>query len=132
MTMVLSRDAILSVPRSLPVPLEVPEWHGLIYIRRLSPAEKSAFVAWLRDGGSKPRSDRLEAHDERLCILAVVDHHGHPLFKDSDLDALREKNRLLGGTARVAEAICKLAGMAPANPVPPPPSVSPETLAVNG
>lgn len=72
----LTRENILG--RNLPaLSIEVPEWGGIIYIRKLS-------IAAIK----KLKGESANVSAVRWLILCVVDEHGNPLFSDDDTEQL--------------------------------------------
>lgn len=76
----LTRESILGT-KPAPKPLEIPEWGGTIYIRKLSVAAIKAL---------KDDSENVSA--VRWLILCVVDENGNPLFTDADADQLESSS----------------------------------------
>jgi len=94
-----SRDQILSSPRSAPVPFDVPEWGGVVYLKILSVADQQAISE-----GVAPADVPV-----RLLVHALVDEHGHRLLEDADALALADQEFPL--VMRVFAEAARLNGM---------------------
>lgn len=81
--MSLDRSAILHAGAIAPVPVEVPEWGGTVYVRPISGAERDAFELAIT-----PPHGRLENIRARLVALCACDAQGARLFTDADVPAL--------------------------------------------
>lgn len=79
--MLATRDAILGACEALakPVPLDVPELGGTVYLRYMSAAE----AAWL----SKCDGNRSGA----IAAIVLADEHGARLFTDAESETLASK-----------------------------------------
>lgn len=75
---VLSAADILGAPMPAPVPVDVPEWGGTVYVRAMTGYERDAFeLAMLGpDGKADKRNFR-----GRLAAACLCDTNGHALFE---------------------------------------------------
>jgi hypothetical protein len=79
----LSREQILAAPAAL-VPLEIPEWGGMAYLR---PLDVAGIMAWSDAAGDEAR--RAAGEPQALVAQrALVDDAGQPLFTAEDVPAL--------------------------------------------
>jgi hypothetical protein len=79
----LTREQILTSRKDRkPVPLEVPEWGGEVYVRVLSAKDQ----AELSDG-VKPAEVPI-----RVLVHCLVDETGQPILKEEDTEALAEED----------------------------------------
>lgn len=89
---VLSRDDIRALDDSVRVPVEIPEWGGVVYVRSMTALERDRFEASLiemRKGKQRLNLDNARA---RLAVMVCVDENGKPLFQQSDVGWLAAKN----------------------------------------
>lgn len=85
----LDRDRILSAPDTTqPVPVEVPEWGGVVYIREITAAERDAWEMRFI-GGGPGRTQNIRAG---LLVYALCDREGKRLFADEDIGRLGRKS----------------------------------------
>lgn len=89
----LTRDLILGADDLQREAVEVPEWHGTVYVRMLTGGERELFEQWalaFRDETATrtPTPRNLRA---RLAVLTVCDAEGTNLFTMDDIDALAAK-----------------------------------------
>lgn len=82
----LSRDFILSINDLKPEKLEVPEWGGYVYIRKLTGRERGEIESYSRNG--KDLSDFRAL----LAVRCVCDENGKRLFTDADQAAIGQKS----------------------------------------
>ena len=88
----LSRDDIRALDDSVRVPVEIPEWGGVVYVRSMTALERDRFEASLiemRKGKQRLNLDNARA---RLAVMVCVDEDGKPLFQPSDVGWLAAKN----------------------------------------
>ena len=107
----LSKSAILAAIDLPSVTVEVPEWGGSVAVKALSGAERDAFEATLSTGEGTDRKANLTNLRAKLCVCALVDEAGAPLFSASDIEALGKKSA--AALQRCFEAAQKLSGMTP-------------------
>lgn len=85
----LTRDQILGVSDASVVPVEVPEWSGVVYVRTMSGADRDEFetaaVAMRKAGSLKGQARAL------FVAFVACDEAGARLFSLDDLDALGKK-----------------------------------------
>jgi hypothetical protein len=82
---ILKREQILTATDTPLIPVEIPEWNGIVYIRAMSLA------------ALKSLTDRIKARggDENAAFIAVnvaLDQSGQRLFKDEDEAVLKERS----------------------------------------
>src|SRR6266545_4701761 len=81
--MALTREQILAAPsRQQPIPLEVPEWGGTVYIKVLSAGDQAA----MSSNGHKEAEMPIW-----LLVGCLVSEDGKRLFTDEDVPALLEQ-----------------------------------------
>mgnify|MGYP003139335578 CR=1 FL=1 len=83
----LTREGILGVTDRELVKVIVPEWHGAVWIRTMTGAERYDFEI-PGPGGQL----NLKQIRERLLVKALCDEKGKRLFTDDDVDSLSERN----------------------------------------
>jgi len=87
---VLGRDAILEIDDRSRIPLPVPEWGGLIYVRMVSGGERDKFEASMRTVDGRARN--LVDFRARFAVLVASDADGNALFTAADIPALTAKS----------------------------------------
>lgn len=97
----LDRAAILAAVDLKPVPVEVPEWGGVVYIRPLTGAERGTLEA----EALANKAEHLATLRQRLAVRCLCDADGRRLFADSDAPALAAKSA--AALDRVLAAITK-------------------------
>ena len=108
--MPLTRVDILKARPRVVESVPIPEWGGDVLVQSLTPSEAAKFEARLLDREGEIIPHMLMTYNERLCILTLVDEHGQPELKDSDLPTLKEENNA-AAVRRVADKACELAGL---------------------
>lgn len=93
----LTRDQILAAQDiPAPVPVDVPEWGGTVFVRVMSGTERDAWeAASLKIQGTGKKTSavpNLENARARLCALCLCDEHGKRLFSNNDVAELGKKN----------------------------------------
>lgn len=118
----LSRDDILGADDLARELVETPEWHGSVYVRCLTGAERDRFEAEMLADPEEDSRKRFYNLRARLVVLAVCDEHNLPLFMLNDVEALGRKSakvldrlfsvaqRLSGMTREDVEALTKNSG----------------------
>ena len=85
---VLSReDIIQAADLGRPVPVEVPEWGGTVYVRQITAAERDQWEARIVAEGARPQNVRAG-----LLVYALADAEGKRLFADEDVTRLGRKS----------------------------------------
>ena len=84
---VLSKDEILGAQDIKRVEVDCPEWGGSVMIQSMNGTQRDAFDAWCV--ANKPNNMGMRA---MLVMLCAVDQNGRPLFSETDLPMLQEKN----------------------------------------
>jgi hypothetical protein len=81
--------------------VDVPEWGGEVKIKEMNVRQRGEFELWV-----KKNENNLVEIRERLLVMVVVDDDGMPLFKESDVSVLQQKNAV--PVDRIFEAAIKL------------------------
>lgn len=81
----LDRETILALNDTPLEEVEIAEWGGSVWVKKLSGTERDAWEI----GNSRDNHQHLRA---RLAILCVCDESGKPMFKMTDLHALGTKS----------------------------------------
>ncbi len=105
----LTKDQILAVKDVEPVPVEVPEWGGTVYVRPMSAGQRDRWEGELLDRSEK-RKESIAAATENLragfLSKCLCDEHGEILFGPDDIDVLGAKNyRPIDRLFEVAQSI---------------------------
>lgn len=120
--MALTREDILGKVDISIKEMPVPEWGGSVFIRQLTRGEQDTYLkrqygdTRLKQSGKKGGDSQeisainIYGHDAFLVACAACDEAGLPLFKQSDVEKLKEKNGFVIG--RIATEIVKFSGMA--------------------
>ena len=106
---ILSADDILASPDMLPVKVTCPEWGGVVYVRPLMSWEQGEWEQAIADAKAddKYMPDLFRA---RLVVKASCTPTGAPLFTDTQIKALSQKNA--APVHRLAAKITAISGMA--------------------
>ena len=99
--------------------IPVKEWGDTVYIKQLSRAEQDEYLK-RQYGATRLKQDgransqeisavNIYGHDAYLCACGICDEEGKPLFKPSDIDALKKKNGAVIG--RIAIEIIEFSNM---------------------
>lgn len=75
----LGLDDILAIQDTKIVKIEIPDWHGHVYIKQLSAFEQDKFEADSRGANGGPNLQHMRA---RLVAAALCDKDGNKLIKD--------------------------------------------------
>ena len=92
-----------------PVPVDVPEWGGVVYMRPLTGKERDNFelaVTIQGRGGAQVKIENLRA---RLVVMSACDAEGKNIFTEEDIDALG--SRSAGALNRLFAKAQKLSGL---------------------
>ena len=103
---VLTRDQIIAASDRRIISVEVPQWHGRVFIRELSAKARGDLV-------SKWRTKKITEAEMPIMMVAisVTTEEGELLFTLGDAAALAEKS--VGSIDTIATAAMKLNGMEP-------------------
>lgn len=82
----LSRDLILSINDLKPEKLEIPEWGGFVYIRKMTGRERGEIEAYSRNGKD------LTDFRALLAVRCVCDETGKRIFTDADQAVIGQKS----------------------------------------
>jgi len=117
--MALTRDQILNSNDIHVKEVQVPEWGDSVFIKQLTRAQQDEYLQRQYGATRLKQDNRAKAqeisdvniygHDAYLCACGICDEEGKPLFKASDIDALRKKNGAAIG--RIAAEILKFSIM---------------------
>lgn len=91
----LTKDMIAKADDLQPVPVDVPEWDGRIYMRAMSSGEREQwFKDWtaLKGGDESTQVDKLR---ERYLVRTLSDADGNLLFDDASMEILAAKNAVV-------------------------------------
>jgi len=101
----LTAEQILQAPRAKPVPVEVPEWGGIVHVRMLTAGELDQFQMQVSDQPKDSRQVR-----GLLVAVCCCDEQGYPLFTEAQVEQLAALD--CAPMERVFEAAQKLNGLA--------------------
>ena len=91
----LTKEQILAAQDVEPVPVEVPEWGGTVYVRPMSAGERDRWEGELLERGEK-RKESIAASVENLRAVflakCLCDETGKLLFGPEDIEALSAKS----------------------------------------
>jgi hypothetical protein len=99
--MALSREDILGIQDITVKEIEVPEWNGTVFIRKLTRGQQDEYArrrfgkANLKQVGKGQEIQStvdIFGHDAWLVAQSVCDENGKRFFKDSDVEKLNEKS----------------------------------------
>lgn len=107
----LTRDQILSAQDLNVEEVEVKEWGGKIRLRCLTGKEREDLAQLFVEAQQKKQSI-VPFYKERLLIMSIVDQNNDNIFKESDIEALSNKNPIV--LQRLFDVAQKLSGLAEA------------------
>lgn len=105
----LGRDAILDADDVQYDVVDCPEWGGKVRIRGLSGTQRDAYEASLMAAGGADKKLNLANARAKMCVLAIVDDNGRPIFSADDVRQLGRKSAL--PIERIFDAARRLSGM---------------------
>lgn len=105
----LGRDAILDADDQQYDIVDCPEWGGKVRIRGLSGTQRDAYEASLVQSNGGDKKLNLANARAKMCVLAIVDEGGRPIFTSDDVRALGRKSAL--PIERIFDAARRLSGM---------------------
>jgi len=85
---VLGKKDILDADDKYVEPLEIPEWGGSVYIRRVSGRERDRFEEMVTDDKQKVTIKNFRA---KFAVMVLCDEKGIPLFEYKDAPLLGSK-----------------------------------------
>lgn len=92
----LTREDILSADDLVTVPVEVPEWGGVVYVRTMTGAERDEFEAGLVEIKSQGKEVKSTINTQnvraRLIAVTIVDDSGERIFSAEDVEKLGQKS----------------------------------------
>lgn len=106
--MSLTRDAILAIPSTAPVKVDIEEWGGSVYVRKLSALES------LRLSAAKRALTGPESSDDGMALALsayVCDEHGVALFTLEEARTIAANNASADAVWRIMEVGNNLNGM---------------------
>ena len=89
--------------------VNVPEWGGVVYVRRITAGERLKFVNLINSAGIGDDSVMPAGAMELLVIMACVDKDGKQIFEPEDKERLSQKSAT--AVNRIFEAAAKLNGL---------------------
>jgi hypothetical protein len=101
---VLSADDILGTKDLAPVPYDIPEWGGKVYIRQLSAAEG-------RELGDLIEGPQKKGTTVKIVLFGLCDASGKRIFQDHQTKAMEGK--CMKVINRVSTEILKVNGLVP-------------------
>jgi hypothetical protein len=105
----LGRDAIIDADDRNYDVVECPEWGGKVRVRGLTGAQRDAYEESLVTTNGNSRKVNLANARAKMCVLAIVDKDGRPIFSADDVRALGRKSA--APIERIFDAARKLSGM---------------------
>lgn len=105
------RDDVLAAQDLNPVPVEVPEWPGRIFVRAMTGTERFKLEGHSGDSGEKIQGS-LDFM-LRVIVLCSCDASGNPVFTEADMPALGGKNSVL--LMRIFRKAAELNALTPAD-----------------
>ena len=107
--MYLTKEEIQKVEDRVYEDVETQEWGGQVRVRSLSGVERDAFETSVLTGKGKHRDVNLKNLRAKLVALSVVDAMGAPLFTETDIKWLGEKNAC--ALNKIFDAAQRLSGL---------------------
>lgn len=106
----LTAEAIFSADDMDVAPVDVPEWGGLIYVRRLSGRERDEFEQLMSDRKQGRSSLKVQGVIAKVVVLAACTSDGSKLFNGKDAEGkLNEK--ACAPLMRIFDAALAVSGM---------------------
>lgn len=109
MTNDLSIDDIDAADDARPVPMDVPEWGGRVYVRALTGTDRDSYEASM----TIRRGDQVLPNPigtrSRLVVRGLCNAAGERLYQDSDADKVGKKSSTV--LDRLWDKIAELSGM---------------------
>jgi hypothetical protein len=105
----LTRKAILTANDGAPLAIDVADWGGTVYVRRMSGAQRRDLYAWSTQIKDRELSDS-EIH-AYIVAMVVCDRDGAALFSAEDVPLLMDRSAEC--LRQVAEAGMRYNGLAP-------------------
>lgn len=100
----LTAAQILQAPRAKPVPVEVPEWGGVVHVRMLTAGELDTFQLQVAEQSKESRQVRA-----LLVAACCCDADGYPVFSEAQTTELA--NLDCAPMERIFEAAQRLNGL---------------------
>jgi len=106
----LTADAIFSADDMDVAPVDVPEWGGKIYVRRLTGRERDEFEQLMTDRRQGRSAMKVQGVIAKMVILAACTSDGTKLFTSKDAEGkLNEK--ACSPLMRIFDAAMAVSGM---------------------
>jgi len=105
----LGRDAILDADDRVYDVVDCPEWGGKVRVRGLTGTQRDAYEASLMQSNGNDKKLNLANARAKMCVLAIVDGNGNPIFTSDDVRQLGRKSAL--PIERIFDAARRLSGM---------------------
>ena len=87
----LTKEQILAANDAQPVPVEVPEWGGTVYVRPMSAGERDRWEGELMERTEKRKEGIVKATENLRAVFlskCLCDSDGKLLFGPEDIEAL--------------------------------------------
>ena len=91
----LTKEQILAAKDAAPVPVEVPEWGGTVYVRPMSAGDRDDWESELITRVEKRKESLREANKNLRAVflaMCLCDDAGQLLFGPDDIEALSAKS----------------------------------------
>ena len=98
----LTKEQILGIQDLAKEEVEVPEWHGSVFVRTMTGTEHDSLEEQLANAGH----NYVRRYRILVCALTICDEHGGRLFDVKEVEALGEKSKPVLG--RLYEVACRL------------------------
>lgn len=105
----LSRDDILGAKDIEIEKVDVPEWHGSVFVKGMSGTERDRFEASIVEQRGKNAKVSMENIRAKLAAESICDEDGNRLFSIEDINALGEKSA--SALQRVFDVAQRLSGI---------------------
>lgn len=105
----LGRDAIIDADDRNYDVVDCPEWGGKVRVRGLTGSQRDAYEESLVTTNGSSRKMNLANARAKMCVLAIVDKDGRPIFSADDVRALGRKSA--APIERIFDAARRLSGM---------------------
>ena len=110
---VLTANDIFAVEDINIVPVEIPEWKGMVYVRAMSALEREQYFKRVRKSVGKGRKRHEQFIHERstaiLVAMTTCDAQGTLIFSLSQVDELSKKSSK--AMDRISDVTAKLNGL---------------------
>ena len=93
----LTKEQILAANDAAPVPVEVPEWGGTVYVRPMSAGERDRWEGEILERTEKRKESIVKATENmraEFLSKCLCDQTGELLFGQEDMEALAGRSYL--------------------------------------